>query len=69
MNKREAELETLKMFKRINDSSERIEMALKQSIDKEQERNYRSKVLLGIYLIICTFGTVDLLMMFLGKFL
>lgn len=65
MTKREQmELDTLKMFKQINASSERIEKAIKT----EQEKREFGKVLLGIYFFICTFGTIDLLMMIVNRF-
>ena len=65
MTKREKmELDTLKMFKQINASSERIEKAIKI----EQEKKGFGKVLLGTYLFICIFGTIDLLIMIVNRF-
>lgn len=65
MTKREQmELDTLKMFKQINASSERIEKAIKT----EQEKKGFGKVFLGFYFFICTFGTIDLLMMIVNRF-
>ena len=65
MTKREQmELDTLKMFKQINASSERIEKA----IEKEQAKKSYGKFIAGIYFFVCVFGTIDLLMMIVDRF-
>ena len=69
MTKKEADLETLKMFKRINERSERLEETIEKSIKKEEKKHEVSTAVCWLYFFVCLFGTVDFLILLTERFL